>query len=122
MLPGTASSGIRSADQLAAGRDRLLAFPHHGHDRSGSDELDERFEIRPSPVFLVMSFRQFPRHEQKLGRHQPQSLSLEAADDFPDQSSPDPVRLHHHEGAFHVLIAPFPCPLPVFPAPQAPFQ
>jgi len=93
---------VRLTHHHAAGLCGVLAFPHHGNNGSGGDEIDEfvveRFVLQVDVVLLnVLSGSLHKFHSDEL-----EPSLLKSLDDVTDESSLYSVGFHHDESAVGV--------------------
>jgi len=88
MVPGAACPASVDAQHGAPHGDRVASLPDHRHDRSRSDETDERLEERLADVLGVVALGKGAVDAQGLKAAQSEATPLEAADDLADEAQP----------------------------------
>ena len=101
--PGAASSGFGGADDLARGRDGVVALEHQRDERARGDEVDELAEERLALVLgVVLLGELLARRSAALSASDRQALALEAGDDLAGQAARERVGLDQDQSvAFH---------------------
>lgn len=94
--------GIGLSHHHATSLSRVLAFPNHGDDWSGRDEVDELvvegLVFQVDVVFFDVLFRSLHEfHGDEL-----EAALFESLDDVADESALDSVGFHHDESAVGV--------------------
>ena len=87
-------------DQLAGAGNHAIAFPNHGHHRTGGDELNKTSKERTLLMHAVVLLSQLTAGSDLLQANQLETLALEATQDLAHQPALDTIRLDGDECAF----------------------
>src|SRR5207253_7501471 len=90
---------IGRAHHLPQVRDGVVALQRGDVDRSRGHVLDERTEERPLAMDVIEPLGLFAREAGLLQSQNAKALGLETADDFPEITLADRVRLDDRKGA-----------------------
>ena len=96
---GLSFQGLGGTDQLAGAGDHAVAFPNHGHDGTGGDEVHQASEEGALAVDAVVALGQFTAGGELLEAHELEALALEAAEDLAHQTALNTIGLDGNKGA-----------------------
>ena len=97
---GLSLKRLGGTDQLAGTGNHTIAFPNHGHNWTGGDELDQTSKERTLFVNAVVLLSQLTAGSDLLQANQLEALALEATQNLAHQPALDTIGLDGDECAF----------------------